>query len=142
MDTCSWFSIESVDVVRGAPEGTLYRIVTKRWESYHPNGSYEKKARRIGGEASDDYVFCSLKRPAVIFESEGQWYAHTLAPGSSAGVAGYNHSSYITYMAACHGIEVGDPYSDGTETALRLGYAVDPSVAEQITLSKPEDIIR
>ena len=68
----------------------------------------------------DDYVFCSTTRPAVASSlGDGKWIADTLSPDQSAGVFGYNTSTYTLYFAACHGLAVDDPTH---ANARALGY--------------------
>ena len=69
---------------------------------------------------SGDYVFCSTTHPAVAsLLGDGKWIADTLSPDQSAGVFGYNSSTYTLYFAACHGLAIDDPTH---ANARALGY--------------------
>ena len=98
MDYCSWFSIEEKDLVSSNPSGALFKVTTRGWSSHHPNGSYNRRTRRTGGESTASFVFCSKDRPALIFQDESKWVAHTLAPGVQNAVYGYNESAYKQYL--------------------------------------------
>ncbi len=69
------------------------------------------------------YVYCSTRKPAVIFYDDRKFYAHLLNIGEKT--AGYEIDSQIEYWAACHDRVVSA--SDVTEGRLAkdaadLGY--------------------
>jgi hypothetical protein len=142
MDYCSWFRIEKTVLVGKNSQDALYQVVTRGWESHHPNASYETRTPRTGGKVSTGYVFCSHRRPAVIFSHGGKWLVHTLAPGSGDSIFGFNESGYKEYFAVCHGLKIDDVYSDGVEAGQKLGYNVDPELVDQSEISDPRDMLR
>jgi hypothetical protein len=142
MDYCSWFSIEKKMLVGKNSQDALYQVVTKGWESHHPNASYDKRTARTGGKVSTRYVLCSHRRPAVILSDGGKWLVHTLAPGNEDGIFGFNESDYKEYFAVCHRLRIDDVYSDGVEAGRKLRYNVDPESVDQSEISDPRDMLR
>lgn len=141
MEYCNYSSIESRELDSKSNVGELYLITTKGWSSYHPNG-YDIPAKKVGGNISKSYVLCSATKPAVIFENDGKWLMHRLAPGEVGGIFGYNSSDYTTYFAVCHGIAIDSAMSDkSVSLGKSLGYKVPPSIVEQIELDSPRSAI-
>ena len=116
----------------------MFRVTTRLWQAEYPNGaSYDSPARRTGGEYHDGYVFCSTTRPAVAFSNDGKWTADTLSPDQSAGVFGYNTSTYILYFAACHGLSIEDPTQ---ANARALGYNTSSERVRQVDIGSPMEM--
>jgi hypothetical protein len=140
MDVCSWFSIEQRDLVASSPAGALFKMSVRTWTSTHPNGTYDKRTRRVGGEAGDEYVFCSKSRPAVVDPGDkpGTWIAAVLVPiGQPAGAA---EAATARYFAACHGVALNSE-ADLDRYAQAFGYKADGE-GEQLDLKRPEDILK
>lgn len=141
MDECVWSRFVEREIVRSDSSGTLIRTKTITGSSKHPNGSYDVGTPIEWGAPSDEYIFCSKTRPAVIFDVNNQWIAHLLAPGYSEGVFGYNTDSYIDYFFICHGlknVDLGD-----ASLAQKFSYA--PSLVknvDQLSLRAPQDIMQ
>ena len=138
MGECSWISIENRESLGQLGDGELFRVTTRLWQAEYPNGaSYDSPARRTGGEYHDGYVFCSTTRPAVAFSNDGKWTADTLSPDQSAGVFGYNTSTYILYFAACHGLAIEDPTQ---ANARALGYNTSSERVRQVDIGSPMEM--
>jgi hypothetical protein len=138
MGGCSWISIENRESLGPRGEGELFRVTTRGWWAEHPDGNYDAPARRTGGTYGNDYVFCSTTHPAVASSSgDGKWIADTLSPDQSAGVFGYNSSTYTLYFAACHGLAVDDPIK---ANARALGYSTNADWVRQVDISSPSEI--
>jgi hypothetical protein len=67
----------------------------------------------------------------------GARIADTLSPDQSAGVFGYNISTYTLYFAACHGLAVDDPTH---ANARALGYNTNVEWVRQVDISSPSEI--
>ena len=138
MGECTWISIENRESFGSRGDGELFRVTTRLWEGDYPNGmTYDAPVRRTGGEYRDDYVFCSNTHPAVASLLDGKWIADTLSPDQSAGVFGYNTSTYTLYFAACHGLAVDDPTQ---VNARALGYNTNAERVRQVDISSPNEI--
>ncbi|BCG79909.1 lysozyme inhibitor LprI family protein [Mesorhizobium sp. 113-3-3] len=144
MDYCGWFSIEERSIAARAPDGVLYRVESRYWESKHPEGTYDTPAPLKDNGRGDWYVFCSLTRPAMMFHdssTENNWVVSTLSPNDQGGIFGYNESSYTEYFAACHDIEITDVYGQISPKVKGLGYRVDAEAVKQERLSNPKDYL-
>lgn len=143
MDYCGWFSIEKRSVAARAPDGVLYEVESRYWESKHPEGTYETPAPLKDSGRGDWYAFCSLTRPATLFHdsAENNWVVSALSPNDQGGIFGYNESAYTEYFAACHDIEITDVYGQMISKAKRLGYRVDAEAVKQERLSDPKDYL-
>ena len=141
MDYCSWFSIEEKDLVSSNPSGALFKVTTRGWSSHHPNGSYNRRTRRTGGESTASFVFCSKDRPALIFQDESKWVAHTLAPGVQNAVYGYNESAYKRSFVVCHAVAPNDLYAELPRLGKRYGYPQTSPEPDQLDLSTPQEIM-
>jgi uncharacterized protein len=139
MGACSWISIENRESIGARSDGELFRVTTRFWEAEYPDDvSYDGPARRTGGEFRDDYVFCSTTHPAVASSlGNGKWIADTLSPDQSAGVFGYNISTYTLYFAACHGLAIDDPTH---ANARALGYNTNAEWVRQVDITSPSEI--
>lgn len=138
MDYCSWFSIESRDLVGSNARGALFKVELKGWTSHHPRGDYGRRSPRTGGETSTGYVFCSKKNPAAIWDEDaGHWSAATLNLASPSGA---EENAVIQYFAVCHGIQSGqDAQSSFESLAARFGYGKIATDLKE--LKRPEDIL-
>ncbi|MES0094590.1 lysozyme inhibitor LprI family protein [Mesorhizobium sp. M0030] len=143
MDYCGWFSIEKRSIAARAPDGVLYKVESRYWESKHPEGTYDTPAPLKENGRGDWYAFCSLTRPATLFHdsTEKNWVVSTLSPSDQGGIFGYNESSYTEYFAACHDIEITDVYGQMVSKAKRLGYRVDAEAVKQERLPDPMDYL-
>lgn len=130
MDSCYWFSIEETDLVASNAAGALFRTASRSWQSHHPNGSYERRTPRKGGQVSTEYVFCSKSRPALIVSYDGKWLVDALTPDREDGIFGANYSSYKSYFVVCHQTRIVDPYRENAKLARRYGYKTQWSEAE------------
>jgi hypothetical protein len=140
MDYCAWFSIESRDIVGSNANGALFKVISKEWTSHHPNGSYDKRRPKTGGEASTGYYFCSKTKPLAIWQDDaGPWKVAVLNLASPSGA---EENAVIEYFAVCHGVQSGH----GTSNAFgaltkRFGY-LPVEAAELRDLALPEDVLK
>lgn len=146
MDYCSWFTTESRDTIGTSSRGSLIKVESRWWQSHHPNGSYNRRAPRKGGDLGTDYFFCSKSAPAVIDldRDTGKWIATKLAPGNPDNIAGYNTTAYLRYFSVCHGVTVTEEtlYDQTVTLGRKFGYRVVLDLDDtQITLNRPEDIL-
>lgn len=84
---------------------------------------YKVKPPKYFGLVKVNYAFCSTQKPAIIFYSDGKFYAHVLKVGEAA--AGFIVDSHIEYWAVCHEkvVSVGEVMSDVlAKQANDLGY--------------------
>ena len=140
MEICSWFSIEEKELLGTSSDGALFKVVTKWWESEHPGGEYEQRARRTGGEQTVSYFFCSKTRPALIWaDDKGEWNASHLAPGSPLGPSGAAESATRQYFVVCHAMSTDD---DVIEEAKKFGYPPTEFPPDDRKLTRPEDFIK
>jgi hypothetical protein len=104
--------------VYGAAEDlpTIYRIrIPIRWDE--ADGNY--------------YIFCSRRRPAYAFPSDGGYVLHYF---DLFDLAGYQQASATIYMRTCHDLPL-----TGAARLRRLGYR--PGTRnEQVESARPEDI--
>jgi hypothetical protein len=140
MDYCNWFSIESRDLVGSNTKGALFKVISKGWTSHHPNGSYDKRRPRTGGEASTDYYFCSKTKPSAIWQSDTEgWKVAALNLGSPSGA---EENAVIEYFAVCHGVQSGHGTSESFDAlSKRFGYASVEN-ADLQDVARPEDILK
>lgn len=148
MGTCAWFRILETEIVKSNNVGTLIRSKEAHGESEHPDDNYERKTPIKWSEPTNQYVFCSKLKPAVIFHIPpsdyatcryGCWYAHLLSPGYADGVYGYNASDYEAYFRICHGLAKIDPQD--ISLARKFGYARSLiKQVGQVEIKSPEDI--
>ncbi len=148
-DVCRLFSIEDKGLDKQTDEGELYRIRTKDWTRAKLAGKSRDGEPRegplLGGQSQTAYVFCSKTHPAFIYRGgieSRTWVVYWLAPGSEAGILGYNKGSYPAYFAVCHDFEV--QYDDNAivSAGKELGYAVDASSVGVSNMDDPEDVLK
>jgi len=142
MDECSWFKEKSRALVLRNSDGELIRFTTLEGASRHPDDRYPTHYTprlHVRFKEVTSYVFCSHSRPSVAFHVDdgpngAEWLAHML---DLYDLFGYNSSSAVTYLLACHGIyQHGQTLSD---VARHLGYhRGTPNI--QIELRKPSDL--
>ncbi|MBQ0821673.1 hypothetical protein HPT29_020350 [Microvirga terrae] len=140
MDYCAWFSIESRDIVGSNSNGGLFKVISREWTSHHPNGSYDRRRPRTGGEASTGYYFCSKTKPSAIWQGDtGRWKVALLNLASPSGA---EENAVIEYFAVCHGVQTGHDTQDsfGALTE-RFGYAPAES-ADLRDAERPEDVLK
>jgi hypothetical protein len=140
MDYCAWFSIESRDMVGSNANGALFMVISKEWTSHHPNGSYDKRRPKTGGEASTGYYFCSKTKPSAIWQDDaGSWKVAILNLASPSGA---EENAVIEYFAVCHGVQSGHDTSDTFDALTkRFGYA-PVEAADLRDVARPEDILK
>jgi len=146
MMECSWSRLVSNELVSARRNEQLRKYVTLDGSSTHRDGNYPVRfSKRVHIEWERKpvatYVLCSRKRPSIAFQDrwdtqhKGRWYAHYL---DLFNLAGYNTSSAVIYMDACHRIDlnVDDPAS-----LKKLGYR--PGTRnEQVDLTGPTDLLK
>lgn len=145
MDTCSWFKIESMKPAGQSPRGQLFKMTSRWWESTHPEGSYDRRAPRQGGESTTSFMFCSKTMPAIINKdnSGSGWSATMLAPGNSEAIYGVTETALALYWAACHAKAVDDVYEGGDRLGKQFGYHVNWSgELEDKVLQQPTDALK
>jgi hypothetical protein len=143
MDTCSWFSIEERDFVGTSPHGVLYKVLSRDWESLHPNGSYDKRTPRRGGGESTNYVLCSKTKAAVMFPSKDQPKSEIvrLAPGNLEALAGATTYANVYYFAVCHGVYASGE-KDMERFGKKFGYAINAEVGFSEEYGTPNDLLK
>ena len=137
IDVCAWFLIQEKNIVASDKNGALFRVTLQRFTTRRAN---DRPPPRKAWEVSEGYVLCSKTRPAVLFQSGGEWLAHILAPAQPSAYAGYNLTSHVQYFAVCHGVGLPAIDEPMLAKARALGYPAG-GASEQIKLSKPEDIL-
>jgi len=134
MNHCWWFSIEEKELIASNERGALFKATIKIWESEHPDGNYETKARRTGGEATLIYFFCSKQSPAVIWEAGGVFEGIIIDPYN---VAGATEGATSQYFAACHGVH----YSEQIDPGKKFGYERSYGDLTELKLVRPEEVL-
>jgi hypothetical protein len=143
MEECWWFKEKSrVSVLRNR-DGELVRYTTLEGSSGHPDDNYpDHYSPRLGVRFKEktQYVFCSRTRPSIGFRVDdgpyggAGWIGHLL---DLFELYGYNGSSAITYLRACHRLNAARP--DIHSVLRRFGYhRGTPSM--QIELKSPADL--
>jgi hypothetical protein len=142
MEECWWFKEKSRVRVLRTRDGELVRYTTLEGSSGHPEDHYpEHYSKRLGVRFKEktQYVFCSRSRPSVAFHVDDGpygrgWIGHLL---DLFDLYGYNGSSAITYLRACHQLDSNRP--DRATVLRRLGYhRGTPSI--QVQLKRPADL--
>lgn len=143
MNQCSWFSIEERDIIGTSVHGALFRVRSRDWQSAHPNGAYEKRTPRTGGEESTNYVFCSKRKPAVMFPNGRDVKSQIirLAPGNLDAIFGATEYANMYYFAVCHGITPKDE-NDIPRLGKRFGYSLGADVVESEETGTPDDLLK
>jgi hypothetical protein len=147
MDECSWSRLVSNEFISAHRDEKLRKYVTLDGSSDHRDGNYPvrySKRVHIVWESKPvaTYVLCSRKRPSIAFQDrfdpkgKGRWYAHYLDLFS---LAGYNTSSAVVYMDACHHIDFN--FGDSGKALKKLGYRPGTR-SEQVNLSGPTDLLK
>ena len=147
MDECSWSRLVSNQLVSAQRNEQLRKYVALDGSSTHRDGKYPvrySKRVHIAWERKPvaTYVLCSRARPSIAFQdrfdpkAKGRWYAHYLDLFS---LAGYNTSSAVVYMDACHHIDFN--VDDSTTTLKKLGYRPGTR-SEQVDLTGPTDLLK
>lgn len=137
MGGCSWFDIQSAQIVRRTSEGTLIRIKAREGGSEHEGVEPPQSSRGVaiewGDYEGDQHIFCSTRLPAIITPTEGGWEARRIDP-----VQWSVPAEYITnvYRHVCH--PGGELDSEGG--AERIGYRRAPEEEPMILLRVPEAI--
>jgi hypothetical protein len=138
MNGCSWFQVQSFEVVRENEKGALLRVTQREGGSDHPNGKYPERPRASSiqwGESSTSYFFCSPRFPAIISQNEsGGWEGIRLDLTMPAGVTAFVENQY---RAICHPDGALDV--DTAAAAARLGYTRNEGEVE-FKLSRLEDV--
>ena len=135
---CSWFDIRSFAMVRETGDGALLRINVRegssvsRGDGPHPTSSRGVKIE-WSGPATDQYVFCSTKLPAMISGSDGAYEATRLDLIRWGNPSEYNMR---VYSHVCHNGE--DILAQGA--AARAGYRSTDGQEPVIALTRPEAI--
>jgi hypothetical protein len=138
MLVCAFFAIQEKSIVAAHRDGALFRVSYLGFTTRRPT---DRPPARKDWTRSDGYVHCSKTRPATIFNSDGDWIGHVLAPASPSGLSGYNLTSYVRYFAVCHALGVAALDEEILAAGKRLGYG-EALRAEQVTLANPEDILK
>lgn len=141
MGECSWSREVSNQPVRTTRGGTLRKYVEFSGMSVHPDDypvGWSPSVRIKWDKKPDvDYVFCSRRQPALAFRNDkpGPGIAHAL---DLFNLAGYNTASAVTYLRACHNLDLN---ARDIEKRLRaLGYRPGTR-SEQVEIRSPEQLI-
>src|SRR5947208_2912527 len=105
MGSCDWLRIEMSEIVKLDGAESLKKVKVVIGESVNP---YDEKTSIRWGEPGDVYVFCSTRRPAVIFpdsQHSGKWVAQFLAPGYPEGTSHSLTDANIEYFKVCHDVD-------------------------------------
>lgn len=107
---CRWQQIRRIERVRGGGGEVLRKLTSRSGMSTHdvyrtPPARYSPRLR-IAWEAAPrvEYVLCSKRRPATVFESDGEFLVTRLG---LANLGGYEYSAATLYMQVCHNIAPG-----------------------------------
>jgi hypothetical protein len=115
--------------------GTLYSVelASRSWRvEAQPPATFKPP--------NTSYVYCSTTRPALIFKSEGKYYAHFLNLGGDW--YGYNVSDYPVYWTTCHNFVEPDFFSENMKKrAIQLGYPLNLT-SEQKEVNNVRDILK
>jgi hypothetical protein len=135
---CAWLRVLRLGAPTSVPQGVLRPIEVRRGISVHLDGKLPNRARDalIEWEArgSTNYAFCSTRRPAYAFESDGELIVHFF---NLFDLGGYQYNSAQLYMRLCHG-----RMSLPNNAALRrLGYRPGTR-SEQVEARSPEVMTR
>jgi len=138
MGGCSWFDIQSFEVVRETEDGALIRLKMRSGSSDHRDNAYPQSSRGVKIDWSpfseDEHLFCSTRLPAWIARGEsGGWEADRVDLLLSAGATEYMHN---LYGHVCH--PDGDLEAEGA--AERLGYRRYEGEETSFALTSPEAI--
>ncbi len=145
MDVCAWFSVEEKDLVGTDRHGALFRVVTKAWQSTHPDGAYNRRSPRRGGGAATSYVLCSKQRPALLDAAPGgRWSVTELDLGPDSEPPGALETSTSLYFAVCHAVAAPDTGEALIGLARRFRYPAPSGAGQPLpeTVDRPEAILR
>lgn len=135
---CGWLRVLRLGAPTSVPQGVLRPMQVRRGSSVHLDGKLPNRPRdaRIEweGQASMTYAFCSVRRPAYAFESDGSLVVHFL---NLYDLGGYQYVSAQLYMRLCHG-RVSLPNNAALR---RLGYRPGTR-SEQVEARSPEVMTR
>jgi hypothetical protein len=146
MNSCWWFSIENAQMMGASKAGELFAISTKRWSASCPQS---KCGRRSFDGTATSFIFCSRTHPAWIGKQDddpNKWTFQLLGPGSPDAAAGVWEGVHVMYWAACHALDVGDPFD--AKLGQRYGYPTalpkfhEDSDAFGKEFSNPFDILK
>ena len=148
MGDCTWFSLQTVQLVGKSEQGELYAVAQKMWSSHHPD-DYKKPAPRTNEHIYSNFIFCSKSNPAIFdYQTSGatesgprEWNMGTLKPGREDAVYGYNTLGYVAYMAVCHNntnVELATTSKFGKQ----LGYSFSDGELNDHKVASPFDVVR
>ena len=104
---CYWQQIQRIERVRGAKGEVLRKLTSRTGLSTHdlyrePPSRYSKRIRvQWKAAPAVEYVLCSKRRSATIFESDGAFVVTRLG---LANLGGYENAAAALYMHACHNL--------------------------------------
>jgi hypothetical protein len=115
MENCWWFSIEGTEKMGEAKVGELFAISTKNWSTYCKDSNENRCDRKKFDGADISFILCSKTHPSWItnINDEGnsnEWTVEQLGPGSMDASSGAGFGVHVIYWAACHKLEVSDPF--------------------------------
>jgi hypothetical protein len=139
MDVCSWYSVEEKNAVGSNAGSTLFKVTLKTWTSQHRNAAYDKKAPRVAGDTLSAYYVCSKARPALLEAADGKWTAEFLDLYNPPGFA---ESAVTQYFVICHDFDTEASNTGFDVAARKFGYRRLSKAPDNITLDKPEEILR
>ena len=136
---CSWSRPVSNVAIRSTAAGTLRKVTAFRGTSTYrddaPSGFDKSIAIEWHRPAAVQYAFCSRSRPAFAFRSGKRWIAHAL---DLFDLPGYQVSSAVSYLRACHGVDYDRVDVDGL--LRRLGYRPGAR-SDQVEIDRPEQLL-
>lgn len=137
MGGCSWFQVQSFEMVRETEKGALLRVVSREGQSMHPEGNYPRRPREAdvqwAPQSDTSYFFCSTRYPAILFASaDGGFDGYRLDPTQISGATTFIHNQYF---AICH----PDGALVTAGAAARLGYTRYDGETE-IQVARPEEL--
>ena len=134
-DGCTWFDIQSFEMIRETEDGALIRLTMREGGSRSGSGPHPENARGVDieweGYTSSEYVFCSKKLPAMISSEDGGAAEATVLDLLQWGVP----TEVITniYAHVCHN---GERILD-EGMAQRAGYRSMEGQDREISLPSP-----
>src|SRR5215213_7507045 len=136
-DGCDEFTILAADRVKTIEDGTLFKT---RLQTFHASYGGRKDQGQENG-----YVYCSLTRPAIMAEQNGQTMAFYLAPFAtqeSRESVRQNANFHALYFAICHGREAGKAAVHNLAgVAQSHGYRVALAQSKFVPLKQAEDVV-
>jgi len=125
MDSCAFEKLLSIKKIGLSRNGSLFQVraLSKGVEAKGIDYERVKVPSFEGAETIVRLVHCSKRKPATLFEGDGQTYVDLINVGHSGSVFGYNLDAHRIYMSICHDWDNYIPYERShIRHVRRLGY--------------------